>query len=70
MATRHGNSTFVTIDAPSILAEIGPVREHKRFLREHLGNGKRKTRIMKVLALLVESGTAYCFLLVICFPYS
>ncbi|TBU49525.1 hypothetical protein BD309DRAFT_909808 [Dichomitus squalens] len=43
--------------------------EHKRFLREHLGAGKRRTRMMRVLALLVESGSVYCLLLLVVLVY-
>ncbi|KAI0808383.1 hypothetical protein C8Q74DRAFT_1187428, partial [Fomes fomentarius] len=35
---------------------------HRRFIGSHLQMGSTRTRAEKVLALLVESGIAYCFL--------
>ena len=39
-------------------------RQHWRVLRVHLGTGTASKRAMKVLALLVESGSIYSLLLV------
>ena len=52
----------------TILMSYG-YRQHWRILRVHLGNGKATKRVLKILALLVESGIMYSFLLV-CRPYS
>ncbi|KAM5539183.1 hypothetical protein V8D89_007056 [Ganoderma adspersum] len=38
---------------------------HRRLLGRHFGHGRRKSRVVKSLALLVESGTIYCLLLII-----
>ena len=43
-------------------------RVHRRLLRGHFGHGRRKSRVVKALALLVESGTIYCVLLVSLVP--
>ena len=43
-------------------------RVHRRLLRGHFGHGRRKSRVVKALALLVESGTIYCLLLVSLVP--
>ncbi|KAM5539185.1 hypothetical protein V8D89_007058 [Ganoderma adspersum] len=37
---------------------------HRQLLRGHFGQGRRKSRVVKALALLVESGTIYCLLLI------
>ncbi|PIL26784.1 hypothetical protein GSI_11120 [Ganoderma sinense ZZ0214-1] len=42
---------------------------HRRLLRGHFGCGRRKSRVLKALALLVESGTVYCLLLIIVVVY-
>lgn len=39
-------------------------REHRQLLREHLCEGHRQTRVLRGLALLVESGAIYSVLLV------
>ena len=39
-------------------------REHRRILKNYVGTGGSKTRTLKALALLVESGMIYCALLV------
>ena len=39
-------------------------RRHWRSLKSYLGTGGSKTRVLRVLALLVESGGAYCSILV------
>nr|VWP02360.1 MDR efflux pump ABC3 [Ganoderma boninense] len=44
-------------------------RVHRRLLRGHFGHGRRKSRVTKALALLVESGTIYCLLLIIVVVY-
>ncbi|KAM5539188.1 hypothetical protein V8D89_007061 [Ganoderma adspersum] len=44
-------------------------RVHRRLLRGHFGHGRRKSRVVKALALLVESGTIYCLLLIIVVVY-
>jgi hypothetical protein len=35
-------------------------RQHRVFLRKHLGEGDVSMRVEKVLALLIESGFVYC----------
>ena len=40
------------------------LRVHRRLLRGHFSYGRQRLRVMKALALLVESGTIYCILLV------
>ena len=35
-------------------------RQHRQFLREHLGAGGSSTQVLKIMALLVESGMIYC----------
>ncbi|KAI1789897.1 hypothetical protein LXA43DRAFT_545702 [Ganoderma leucocontextum] len=42
---------------------------HRRLLGGHFGHGRRKSRVMKALALLVESGTIYCILLIVVVVY-
>ncbi|KAI1792562.1 hypothetical protein LXA43DRAFT_887340 [Ganoderma leucocontextum] len=39
--------------------------EHRQLLRKHLCEGQRQTRVLRVLALLVESGAIYCALLAV-----
>lgn len=39
-------------------------REHRQLLRGHFGHDRGKSRAMGALALLVESGTIFCILLV------
>ncbi|PIL36459.1 hypothetical protein GSI_00148 [Ganoderma sinense ZZ0214-1] len=39
--------------------------EHRQLLRQHFREGHRQTRVLRGLALLVESGTIYCVLLAI-----
>ena len=39
-------------------------RLHRRMLHMHLSHGRRKSRVLNSLAMLVESGTIYCLLLV------
>ncbi|KAM5545691.1 hypothetical protein V8D89_000729 [Ganoderma adspersum] len=34
--------------------------QHRQFLREHLGAGGSSTQVLKIMALLVESGMIYC----------
>ena len=45
-------------------------REHRQLLREHLCEGHRQTRVLRGLALLVESGAMYSVLLVSTFSLS
>ncbi|PIL23085.1 hypothetical protein GSI_14393 [Ganoderma sinense ZZ0214-1] len=42
---------------------------HWRFLRQHLGYSFSSSWVFKALALLVESGTIYCFFLIIVVVY-
>ncbi|KAM5543429.1 hypothetical protein V8D89_002680 [Ganoderma adspersum] len=42
---------------------------HWQLLREHLGRGSSRSWAIKVLALLVESGTIYCLFLIIVVVY-
>ena len=39
-------------------------RKHRQLLRGHFCEGHRQTRVLRGLALLVESGAIYCVLLV------
>ena len=36
----------------------------KRRLKKYLGDSGSRTRVLKVLALLIESGSVYCIILV------
>ncbi|TBU25785.1 hypothetical protein BD311DRAFT_763857 [Dichomitus squalens] len=42
---------------------------HRRLLQKHVGSDGTKTRTLKALALLVESGTIYCALLIFLVVY-
>ena len=35
-------------------------RKHRQFIKENLGQGSSRTRVEKIMALLVESGGLYC----------
>ena len=41
---------------------FGHCREHRSFLRAHLGTRRSTTTVVRMLALLVESGVAYCLI--------
>ncbi|ETW84730.1 hypothetical protein HETIRDRAFT_116887 [Heterobasidion irregulare TC 32-1] len=39
--------------------------QHRRFIKENLGQGNSRTRVEKIMALLVESGAFYCIFWII-----
>ena len=45
------------------MANIGFTRAHWRILREHFSRGRRKSRVIKALVMLVESRAIYSALL-------
>ncbi len=48
----------------SIISEIAFYSFHRRRLKEYLDTSGTKTRVLKVLALFIESGSVYCAILV------
>ena len=46
------------------VANLKGYRAHWRLLRECLGRGQHKSRVVNALALLMESGAIYCILIV------
>ncbi|TBU40858.1 hypothetical protein BD309DRAFT_869457, partial [Dichomitus squalens] len=43
---------------------------HRSFLKKHLGMDGTKTLVMRILTLLVESGSIYCALLILAIAYT
>ena len=41
-----------------------PHREHRRLVRKYFSRAGAKSQVLKVLALLVESGSVFCALMV------
>ena len=44
----------------AMIVHAARCRQHRQFLREHLGAGGSSTQVLKIMALLVESGMIYC----------
>ena len=37
-------------------------RRHRQFIKAQLGEGTARTKVEKILGLLIESGAVYCFI--------
>ncbi|ETW84728.1 hypothetical protein HETIRDRAFT_425964 [Heterobasidion irregulare TC 32-1] len=45
---------------PQLSLVAGTLQQHRQCIKEKLGQGNSKTRVAKIMALLVESGGLYC----------
>lgn len=52
---------FLSLSHSLVKFMVSPFRIYRSFIKTNLGNTSRRTKVERVLAILVESGALYCF---------